>query len=318
MTGDESNDGGEPLPRHDVVVVGGGPAGASAAVFTARYGLDTVVFDRGAAALDRCAFLSNYPGFPAGIDVGTFQALLADHVETAGARRVEDSVVAVDRPADGERDAAAVAAAADEARFVVETADDRRVLTDYVLAAAWYDGSYLEPLDDGKMFELHEHHGEERERFDPDYPDHDGRTPVDGLYVASPADARSAQAVVAAGNGAHVARALLADHRSAAGYPEGVTARYDWLRQASEFTGEWADRDRWREWFETEAGDHDLDDERFADLRESYLDRAFGTKTDEDEVERRTEAAQHRLLEHLDDEHIRSYLAAQDASAADD
>lgn len=31
---------------HDVVIVGGGPAGCSAGVFTARYELDTVIFDR--------------------------------------------------------------------------------------------------------------------------------------------------------------------------------------------------------------------------------------------------------------------------------
>ncbi|MFD1644410.1 FAD-dependent monooxygenase [Haloarchaeobius litoreus] len=308
MTGDSA----DPV-EHDVVVVGGGPAGSSAAVFTARYGLDTVVFDRGAAALPRCAFLSNYPGFPAGIDVGTFQAMLADHVESAGAELREASVVAVERA--GEPDAAAGDDTPDAARFVVETADDRRVRADHVVAAAWYDGSYLEPLDDDDaMFELHEHHGEEHERFDPDYPDHDGRTPVDGLYVASPADQRSAQAVIAAGNGAHVARSLLEDRRIAEGYPEGIAAHYDWLRQESEFTGEWGDRDRWREYFETEAGEHDLSGERFAELRESYVDRAFETKTGEDEVERRTETAHHRILEHLDDEHIRSYLDRQTAA----
>ena len=57
--------------RRDVAVVGGGPAGSSAAVFTARYGLDTVVFDRGPSSIGRCAHLGNYLGCPAGIDVET-------------------------------------------------------------------------------------------------------------------------------------------------------------------------------------------------------------------------------------------------------
>lgn len=48
-------------PR-DVVVVGGGPAGCSTAVFTARYDLDTAVFDRGASSIDRCAYLANHLG----------------------------------------------------------------------------------------------------------------------------------------------------------------------------------------------------------------------------------------------------------------
>jgi hypothetical protein len=54
------------------------------------------------------------------------------------------------------------------------------------------------------------------------------------------------------------------------------------------------------------------------ELRERYLDRAFETETGEAEIDRRTEEAQHRILEHLDDEHIRSYLAQQEESAADD
>ena len=49
---------------HDVVIVGGGPAGA----FTARYGLDTHIFDDGRSPIQRCTFLKNYLGFPAGID----------------------------------------------------------------------------------------------------------------------------------------------------------------------------------------------------------------------------------------------------------
>lgn len=49
---------------YDVVIVGGGPAGCSAGVFTGRYGLDTVIFDRGRSSLRRCAYLENYLGFP--------------------------------------------------------------------------------------------------------------------------------------------------------------------------------------------------------------------------------------------------------------
>jgi len=51
---------------HDVVVVGGGPAGCAAGVFTARYGLDTMIFDRGRSSIQRCAYLENYLGFPRG------------------------------------------------------------------------------------------------------------------------------------------------------------------------------------------------------------------------------------------------------------
>jgi len=295
---DEASIGDDIDATREVVVIGGGPAGCSAAVFTARYGLDTVVFDRGPAALRRCAYLENYLGFPAGIDVDTFHELMHEHVERAGSTLRPELVESVERPEDD-------TPTPGDARFVVETDEGRRVGAEYVLAAAWYDGSYLRPLGEDAMFEEHEHHGELEERFDPEYPDEDGRTPFEGLYVASPAGQRSAQAIVAAGNGAHVARCLLEDRRRARGYPEGVATEYDWLRQDSEFSGEWADRDRWREWFENEAGeDHDLDDERLAELRERYIDRAFETRLTDAEAQSRADGGVEQLVDVLGPERV--------------
>jgi len=286
----------------DLVVVGGGPAGSAATVFAARAGLDVVVFDRGPGALDRCAYLENYLGFPAGIDVGTFQALIADHVATAGGDRIEETV---ERVARVDEEAGEESGREERARFRVETDAGRTLTTTYVLAAAWYDGSYLRGLAEPAMFEEQEHHGEIEERFDPTYPDADGRTPVEGLYVASPSDRRSAQAVVAAGNGAHAARSLLADHRERQGYPEDLAEVYDWVRKHTEFSGEWADRDRWREWYDREAGDdHGLDDDRYEELRERYIDEAFSTKRESEAVEAATEAGLARLVETIGEERL--------------
>ncbi|WP_435146047.1 FAD-dependent monooxygenase [Halobaculum sp. P14] len=291
----------------DVVVVGGGPTGSAAAVFTARYGLDTVVFDRGPAALPRCAYLENYLGFPAGIDVETFSDLLSAHVADAGADLVSDMVESV-RHTDG-----------DDARFVVETQEGRSVSARFVVAAAWYDGSYLRPVVGDDPFERHEHDGDVHEHFDGEYADADGGTPVDGLFVAAPAGERSAQAVVAAGNGAHVARGLIADHRRDQGYPDGVAPHYDWLRSEAEFAGDWSDRDRWRDWYDDEAGDdHGLDDERYVELRERYIDRAFDTRVTDEEADARSERGLRRLVDTLGtervldvvgDDAIREYLA---------
>jgi hypothetical protein len=292
---------------HDVVIVGGGPAGCSTSVFTARYGLDTVVFDKGNAALRRCAYLENYLGFPAGIDVDGFHELMHAHVREAGGKIVPERVVSVEREDDHA-----------DSPFVVETQEGRRCTTEYVVAAAWYDGSYLRSLGDDAMFEEHEHHGELEERFDPDYADEDGRTPVPGLYVASPAGARSAQAIVAAGNGAHVARCLLEDRRTERGYSGGVAPRYDWLRPDAEFSGEWADRDRWREWFHNEIEDDDLEEDRLEALREQYIDRAFETRRSEKEIEAAAERGLRRLvdvigtdriLDAIDDGEIRAYAS---------
>ena len=279
----------------DVVVVGGGPAGCSAGVFTARYGLDTTVFDRGNSSIRRCAYLENYPGFPGGIDVETFYALVHDQAEAAGCAVVDDLVESVDRPADGPDD---------DPAFVVETQSGSTVSADRVVAATRYGGEYLRPLDGDAMFESHDHDGEEREHFDPDYADADGRTPVDGLYVASPAGERDVQAVVAAGRGAHVARSLIADLRRDEGYPEGILAnRYDWLRPDAVFEGEWGNRERWREWFDGHVPDDCAGDpDELEDLREAAVDRAFATHRSDDEVERLTREGHRRLAAHLDDE----------------
>ncbi len=54
---------------HDIVIVGGGPAGLTAALYTARDGYDVVIVERGSLG-GQAGFterLDNYPGFPEGI-----------------------------------------------------------------------------------------------------------------------------------------------------------------------------------------------------------------------------------------------------------
>lgn len=287
----------------EVVIVGGGPAGCAAGVFTARYGLETTIFDRGNAALPRSAFLANYLGFPAGIDIETFSNLMREHATEAGCELIEEMVVSIDHasPSDEANDSEEVR------RFQVETQSGTVVSANRVIAAAWYDGEYLRPLTGDEGFEMHEHHGEMHEQFRRDYADADGRTPIEGLYVAAPNDNRNDQVIISAGQGAHVARSLIADHRRLIGFEGDVlTAHFDWLRPESEFSGEWADRERWREWFENELPeDSDLDRSRMEELRERYIDRAFETKLSEEEINRRRRRAHRRLLRHLDDELVK-------------
>jgi hypothetical protein len=277
---------------HDVVVVGGGPAGCSAGVFTARYGLDTVIFDRGRSSLQQCAFMENYLGFPAGIDIETLSDLMHDHAREAGCEITPDLVESVERHDDGER-------------FVVELQDGESVTAGRVIAATRYGGAYLHPLVGDDCFETHEHDGETHEHFDRTYADTDGSTPVEGLFVASPSAESDRQAIVAAGRGARVGLAVLDELRREQGYFEAVADHYDWMRPESAREDEWSERERWREWAEEHRPeDHDVDDDRWETLREREIDRRFETYRSETEIRARTERGHKRLVEQLDEELI--------------
>jgi len=88
---------------YDVLILGGGPAGLSAAIYAAREGLDALVIERGAlggqaGTTDR---IDNYPGFPEGIGGAELADRLIAHarrygvellsaVEVSGIRRESD------------------------------------------------------------------------------------------------------------------------------------------------------------------------------------------------------------------------------------
>lgn len=282
--------------EYDVVIVGGGPAGCSAGVFTARYGLDTVIIDRGRSSIRRCAHLENYLGFPAGIDIDTLYSLMHDHAEEAGCELVPDVVESVERTDDGKG-------------FLVEPQEGDLVTARRVVAATRYDGKYMRGLDDAAMFETYEHDGETHEQFDRSYADMNGKTAVTGLYAASPSEETDHQAIIAAGRGARVGLLLIKDVRKERGYPAAVADQYDWMRRGAELDDEWADRDRWREWFDQRIPDDcTLDEEQLVELREAEIDRRLATYLPDDEIETQTAGGHRRLAEHLDDEYLLDVL----------
>ncbi|MFB6102776.1 MAG: FAD-binding protein [Haloplanus sp.] len=171
---------------YGVVVVGGGVAGLSAATFTARHDLDTLVVDAGDSILRRNAHLENFPGFPAGVNARLLLDMLAEQAERAGCERREGEVTRVEPTPDG---------------FAVETTDGR-VHAASVVAATKNTTDYLEDIDGLGLVDRGKTFVDTDER---------GRTGVDGLYAAGRLAEKPHQAVVCAGHGAEVAVTLLED-----------------------------------------------------------------------------------------------------------
>ena len=172
---------------YSVVIIGGGVAGLSAGIFTARRGLDTLVIDDGDSIMRRNAHLENYPGFPAGVNARLLLELMQNQADDAECDRQQTEATVVDTMADG---------------FAVETASRDRYHTEYVIAATKNTTDYLADIDEVGIIDRGKTYVDTDER---------GRTGVEGLYAAGRLAEKPHQAIVSAGHGAEVAVTLLED-----------------------------------------------------------------------------------------------------------
>jgi len=170
-----------------VIVVGGGVAGLTAGMFTARHGKETLVIDAGDSILRRNAHLENFPGFPAGVNPRLLLDMLAEQADNAGCERLPAEVREVKQRQDG---------------FAVETAEGDRHHSEYVVAATKNTTDYLDGIDGVGIINRGKTFVDTDER---------GRTGVDGLYAAGRLTEKPHQAIVSAGHGAEVAITLLED-----------------------------------------------------------------------------------------------------------
>ena len=112
-----------------VAIVGGGPAGLSAALFTAKNGLETTVFDTDGTWMHK-AHLFNYPGIGS-VDGSAFMETLRDQVDSFGVERQQGvEVTTVSESGDG---------------FALETEDGQHE-ADYVVLATGANRDLAEGL----------------------------------------------------------------------------------------------------------------------------------------------------------------------------
>ena len=83
---------------YDMIVIGGGPAGYTAALYASRAGLDTLLFERlyAGGQMSLTHEIENYPGFEEGIDGFSLAEKMKSQAEKFGAKTVNSEVLRVD------------------------------------------------------------------------------------------------------------------------------------------------------------------------------------------------------------------------------
>jgi len=94
-------DGSSAVESYEVAVVGGGPAGLSAALYTTRLGHDTVVIDRGGGRAAMMLDTHNVIGVTEDVSGNEFLGTATEQVTEYGGSVVRDLVTEVDQQPDG-------------------------------------------------------------------------------------------------------------------------------------------------------------------------------------------------------------------------
>jgi len=90
-------------PEHDIVIIGGGPAGLTAAIYAARDKLSVLIIEKGimGGLITEAERIDNYPGFPEGISGYEITSKMLQQAQLYGAQDVSGEVAAIERTEDG-------------------------------------------------------------------------------------------------------------------------------------------------------------------------------------------------------------------------
>jgi thioredoxin reductase len=177
---------------YDVVIIGGGPAGASAATFTGRAGLQTLVIDAD-TGMTRRAMVNNHLGFTDGVTGPDLVEQGKTQAQRAGAEWVHARATDVQRQGDGS--------------FVVSTEDGQRYEASQVLLCMGAN------VDLARQIGLDLVPGTEPRIREVIRVDSAGRTSLPGVWAAGTDAGVSVHTIITAGDGARVAINLISDRK---------------------------------------------------------------------------------------------------------
>ena len=166
-----------------MVVVGGGVAGLSAAIFLARAQVSVAVFDQAESSLHRVSRVNNYLGFPDGVGGSELIELGRRQAARFGARILNENIRAVERTEGGFN--IVTDSATRRSEFLMLASNKR---TDIAQSLGLQLGGF------GNRFVS---------------VDADGQTAVDRCYAAGRITGLPSQASVSAGDGARVAISII-------------------------------------------------------------------------------------------------------------
>ena len=83
--------------RHEVIIIGGGPAGLTAGLYTSRAGLNTLLIERGifGGQIVNASQIDNYPGFPEGVSGFDLASLMEQQATKYGLETTTAEVTAI-------------------------------------------------------------------------------------------------------------------------------------------------------------------------------------------------------------------------------
>ncbi len=144
------------MAKYEVVIIGGGPAGLTAGLYTSRAGLKTLLVERGlfGGQIVNARQVDNYPGFPQGISGFDLAALMHQQAIKYGLETVSAEVTAI-KPghtysvvtAEGNFEAQAIIVAAGSEHRKLGVPDEVKLLGRGVSYCATCDGFFFRDQD---------------------------------------------------------------------------------------------------------------------------------------------------------------------------